>query len=135
MVKTITLIFKLKKDIMSIKENFVMKLWDVANYITGFAIAQSLAFAFIFLKSDNLSSKLTPDNISSKIILFISVGCIFYMIGVWWSLTRANSLLKSLNEENSHLLTRSFNQSIIGRWIAILFFAFLDIYVILIITK
>ena len=120
---------------MSIKENFVMKLWDIANYITGFAVAQSLSFAFLLLKSNGIKDKLKEESVLFYMILVISISSILYFIGVVWSLTRANSLLKSLNEENSHLLTRSFNQSIIGRWIAILFFAFLDICVILIITK
>jgi hypothetical protein len=120
---------------MSIKENFVMKLWDIANYITGFAIAQSLAFAFIFLKADKLGSKLNPDNTSFKIIIFISIGCLFYMIGVWWALSRAKTILKSLTIENGNLIKRSFNQSIIGRWVAIIFFTILDICVISIVSN
>jgi hypothetical protein len=119
---------------MSIKENFFMKLWDVSNYITGFAIAQSLVFAFIFLKTNGMHEKIAPDNISVKIIIFLSIGCIFYMIGVWWALLRAKKLLNSIDLEEDNIIKCSINQSIIGRWIAIIFFTILDIYVICIIV-
>lgn len=118
---------------MSIKETFVSKFWDIANYITGFAVAQSLTFAFLFLKTDKIGNKLAGQHVLLKMILFLSIGCILYMIGVWWSVSRARNILKSTDADNYNLLSRPFKQSVYGRCIAILFFTILDISILLIV--
>lgn len=40
------------------KKQYYWKLWDSANYITGFAATQALAFAFIFISGPEIVKKI-----------------------------------------------------------------------------
>ena len=64
------------------------KLWDLANLITGFAIAQNLATTFAMAKGEFRNSL---KGTAAHIVAFVStiVFTILYFCAIWWCRSQA----------------------------------------------
>jgi hypothetical protein len=64
------------------------KLWDLANFITGFAIAQNLATTFAMAKGEFRNSL---KGSAAHIVAFVStiVFTILYFYAIWWCESQA----------------------------------------------
>jgi len=88
------------------------KLWDLANLITGFAIAQAIAYLYSLGKNDGAQS------IAGLIILVVLVLIIFfhilYMWAVLWCHTRVHDLETKAKFE-SKTETKDFRVAVIKK--------------------
>lgn len=123
------------------KTQLIFKLWDAANLITGFAAVQSLTFAFIFINSDPVVTDSKFENMEvCSICIAILLAHTMYAIGVfkllqWIIILNDNNVdLDNEYNEKQQMIQQIIKGSGIGRIVAILFFALLDISVILIVS-
>lgn len=119
------------------KKQFYLKLWDSANFITGFAAAQALTFAFLFNKG-KAAPHLCDGNNLLIMGIFISLGGLIYILGVYFCLRWAQKLLLTgdtmeLNEVDQQNILHTIKYSKWGRIIAIIFFTILDLGVLCVI--
>jgi hypothetical protein len=88
------------------------KLWDLANVITGFAVAQALATTFALAKQELKALEGGPDHLLAAISTVIFSG--FYISSIGWCNTNAHGLMRD-DEEIWHRATQ-------GRVLAVLLF-------------
>lgn len=102
-------------------DEMIKELWSIANIITGFAVAQSLAFALALGKD---LEKLERQTSAFK----ISISCIastfaaLYCLAVWQCWTLASSLDSQLEHDDI------WHQVTIGRTVCILLFTAVPVF-------
>jgi|GEM_PF-3206437 len=122
-----------------IKTQYVWKLWDAANLITGFAATQALAFAFLFLSKDNLDDKVNSWSTLLMMIFFLAMGGFIYCVGINRALNWTKKLILTgekleTNKEDVENILTSINKSARGRILVVVFFTVLDICVLCIVS-
>jgi hypothetical protein len=67
------------------------KLWDIANYITGFSVAQALFFAVAFGSNEEMRAALLQyGQVPMVIFVLIVIFTIFYCLAICWCHRRMN---------------------------------------------
>ncbi|PLX11030.1 MAG: hypothetical protein C0597_15745 [Marinilabiliales bacterium] len=120
------------------KKQYYWKLWDAANYITGFAATQALAFAFIFISGPEMVDHIKYWYQLAGMAFFIVLGCIIYCGGVYKSIQWAQKIIIKEEEldlelEENQFIVHTMKRSSWGRIIAIIFFTVLDLTVLYIV--
>lgn len=120
------------------KKQYYWKLWDAANYITGFAATQALAFAFIFISNSKIETKIDHWYQIVGMAFFIAGGCIIYCLGVFRSIQWAKKIIikeekLDLGLEENQFILKTMDRSSLGRIIAIIFFTCLDLTILYIV--
>lgn len=83
-------------DLCMDKIKMAEKLWDLANLVTGFAVAQSIATTFVIAKGDLNNSLRGPG------AHFVAIGAtliftVFYIFAILWCRAKGSSLDSSDN--------------------------------------
>ena len=102
-------------DITPVMSSIPDKMWDLSNYITGFAVAQAIATAFAVAKNDFESSLKERRDFIGGLASVVVFG-LFYLIGVIWCRTVVTNLV----EEDDIMI---WNWATVGRIFAIVLFS------------
>ena len=117
---------------MSFESQLVWKFWDIANAITAFSAAQSIAFSYS-LTNNAFASKLKESPALMYFLLFVLLlGGILYFYSVLWC--NKNSLNKIISlTENSDIdnLKKIWWSVTIVRLIVICFFTLFSILLLI----
>lgn len=110
------------------KENsqFIWKLWDLANVITGFVAAQAMVWAFAFKSKDFVDKIYENGTVTVIACLVIILAHLIFAFGAYWCYKRSIKLNRILNKkaekEDLVIFEKTWKTSNTGRLITILFF-------------
>lgn len=117
---------------MSLESQLVWKFWDIANAITAFSAAQSIAFSYS-LTNSNFVVKL-KDSPALMYFLFIALllGGILYFFSVVWCYKNSLTNISFLKDGTGSINYRKLWINVtIGRLVIICFFTLFTLIILL----
>jgi len=95
-------------------------LWDSANIITGFAVAQTIAFAYACAKPE-FRELINTLSVKCTISILLFIVRLIEAYAVWWCSNKTILLFKTKEQKVNLEITKIIYQAARGRIIAIIF--------------